>query len=245
MRARAQLVAERAPDGGLRLTRLRSQPPLAMRRTEEGVTLVAAAGGPLGGDDVALELAVCEGAHLRVGSAAATLVQPGTGMAPARIAVTARTAPGAVLRWMPEPTVVAAGAHLEMRTTLRCAPGATVAWREVLVLGRLGEPPGTVTSSVHVDLGAQPVLRQDTRLGPQAAPGWDGAAVAGRHRVLGTLLLLGPAGLASPITLAAPAGTRCAILPLEAGGMLVTALGETTLGVRRLLDAALAAVGAG
>lgn len=237
MRARAQLVADHAPDGGVRLPRLRSQAPLAMRRTHEGVTLVAAAGGPLGGDDVALDIEVRDRAHLRVGSAAATLVQPGADEAPARIAVTAHVAPDAVLRWLPEPTVVASGARLEMRTTLCCAPGATIVWREVLVLGRLDEHPGTVTSSLHVDVGDTPVLRQHTGLGPGSAPGWDGPAVAGGHRVLGSLLLLGPAGPPSAAALPSSDRTRSAVLSLEAGGVLVIALGETTLDVARLLDA--------
>ena len=50
MRATARIVACRGPDGSTRLPVLASQAPLVLRVTGEVVRLVAAAGGPLGGD---------------------------------------------------------------------------------------------------------------------------------------------------------------------------------------------------
>lgn len=115
-------------------------------------------------------------------------------------------------------------------------------WRDVLVLGRLDETAGTVRSTVVVDVGGSPLLRQTTSVGADAPPGWAGPAGTGGHRVLGSVLLLGPdAPQAGPATSQRPAGRagEVAVLRPEAGGALVTALGATTLEVTALLDGAL------
>jgi urease accessory protein len=214
-----------------------------LRRTADGVTLVAGAGGPLGGDDLHLDIDVTAGAALRLGSAAAMIVQPGRARTgeqarAARLTVRADVGAGASLRWEPEPTVVAAGASLEAHARVRCGPGASLVWREILVLGRHDQRGGTVTSTLVVDIDARPLLRQTTNAGPGAPPGWDGPAGFGGHRVLGTMLLLGE--VARAVAPRARSGAvPHAVLPLEAGGVLVTALGATTLDVRRILAATL------
>ena len=79
--------------------------PVVLRRTgAERVHLVHGAGGPLGGDAFALELAVAAGGVLRVGSAGATVVQPGA------------PGPGALGRCGPRS---AAGARLAGRPSRR------------------------------------------------------------------------------------------------------------------------------
>ena len=52
------------------LTTLRSQVPLRLRETCDGLTVVASAFGPLGGDRTALDVTLGPGARLTVGSAA-------------------------------------------------------------------------------------------------------------------------------------------------------------------------------
>ena len=66
MRAVARVVAEPDGRGGTRLARLRSQAPLILRGTPESVYLVGGAGGPLGGDDLTIEIDVRPGAELTV-----------------------------------------------------------------------------------------------------------------------------------------------------------------------------------
>ena len=61
MKARAHVVAEAGATGRTRLTTLRSQAPLVLRRTGDVVTMVAGAGGPLGGDDLHVDLDVRRG----------------------------------------------------------------------------------------------------------------------------------------------------------------------------------------
>ena len=56
---------------------LRSDGPLALRETPRGVYLVGTAAGPLGGDDLALDIDVGPGACLVIRSAAAMLLLPG------------------------------------------------------------------------------------------------------------------------------------------------------------------------
>lgn len=256
MRARAAAEVEHDNVFGTRLKRVRSEPPLVVRWTIDGLTLVAGAGGPLGGDDLGLELVVGDLAHLHVGSAAATVVQPGREGGAALLAVCARVGERACLRWCPEPTVVATGATLESTTTIDCASTSRVTWREVIALGRHEERPGDAISRIEVTVDGVPVLRQETRIGPGAPPGWDGPAVTAGHRVHGTLLLLGPgpddltasAAAARPahrgqapvigVPRADPSSGCAATLRLTGGGLLVTALGPSTLSVLRALDAA-------
>ena len=63
MRAYARVVAEADGHGGTRLVRLRGEPPLLPRRTGTGtgpatVHLVGGAAGPLGGDELRLDIEV-------------------------------------------------------------------------------------------------------------------------------------------------------------------------------------------
>lgn len=237
MRASARLRAEAAADGALRLPVLRSDPPLVLRRTTSGVTLVAGAGGPLGGDHLVLDVDVGPGARLTVGSAAATVVQPDRTGAAASSEVTLCVAAGGALRWLLEPTVVTDGADLHSLTTIRCAPGGSLVWREVVALGRHGQAGGTATTTTVVD-SDRPVLRQTLTIGARAPSGWDGPAVAGGHRVVGTVILLGELGEAAHASLPAlhPDTVERVVLPLEAGGFAVTALGSSTVDVLRALQ---------
>jgi urease accessory protein len=75
LRAHASARAERVGDVS-RLVELRSDPPLVLRATPAGLHLVGGAAGPLGGDELALDITVGAGACLVVRSAAATLAQP-------------------------------------------------------------------------------------------------------------------------------------------------------------------------
>jgi urease accessory protein len=205
--------------------------------------MVAGAGGPLGGDELHLDIDVAAGAQLRIGSAAAMVVQPGQPGAGdpadvARFTVRAELGAGASLYWEPEPTVVTAGAALESSAHIRCAGDVNLVWREILVRGRLDQLGGTMSSALICDVDERPVLRQTTRVGPGSAPGWDGPAGLAGQRVLGTVLLLGAAaGGIDPI--AADGAAPYAVMRLEGGGVLVTALGATTLDVRRALGTAL------
>ena len=123
--------------------------PVVLRQTgARRVHLVHAAGGPLGGDELGLDVDVGAGAAIAVHSAGATLVQPGAGAAagvPARWTVTARVGAGGRLDWAPEPTVVADGAALESALRGRAGGRGRATLREIVVLGRHGQRGGRYT----------------------------------------------------------------------------------------------------
>ncbi|MEU5919830.1 urease accessory protein UreD [Streptomyces sp. NPDC047141] len=240
LRATARIAAD--ADGGLPL--LVSDGPLALRRTRAAgpytrVTVVGAMSAPLGGDRLAIETEVRDGARLQVDSAAATLALPGRTTDPAAYDVRVRVGEGAVLRWLPEQLVSAAGSHLRMRTTVDLAATARLVLREELVLGRHGEPCGTLTSRLTVHRAGRPLLDQELAFGPGAPDGWDGGAVLGGHGATGQLLVVDPAFAEKPVETRLY-GENAVVAPLAGPAALVTAVAPDALALRRVLDEALA-----
>ncbi|WP_261553882.1 urease accessory protein UreD [Frankia tisae] len=272
VRAYAAVRVERGPHGAPRLAELRSDVPVVLRLT--GVTpgrtgastdtnslptvtvhLVNGAAGPLAGDDLRLDVSVGGGVRLVLRSVAATVALPGHGPGPSRLVVDAEVADGGELDFGPEPTVVADGADHRMMTEVRLAATARLRLREEILLGRFGEPPGSILSTLRVDVaraddpgvvgaartdgapsGWTPLLRQELLLGP-SVPGLQGPAQLGGARAVGSLLVAGPewAGPGPEPTVAAGVSR----LPLTGPGYLVSALADDAVTLRRRLTAAL------
>lgn len=163
------------------------RPMLLDRRADHArVCLVPEGALLLAGDGVELDVEVGEGARL-------DLVEPGGTVAfdmrgdAARWSVLVTLGRDARLTWAGEPFVVSAGADVERRTVVRVGPGARLALRETLVLGRFGEPPGRVrvTTSVLDDRG--PLHVEDLPLDATSATG-----LLGGQRVMASVLYLGP-----------------------------------------------------
>ncbi|GAA2458751.1 hypothetical protein GCM10010191_93480 [Actinomadura vinacea] len=224
--ARAAVTAELGPAGRTRLTRLRSDGPLALRAAAGALYLVGAAAGPLGGDDLELEVTVGPGARLAVRSAAASLALPGKGES--RTTVRAEVGAGGHLDFAPEPAVAAAGCRHRAVARIALAEGATLRWREELILGRYGERPGRHTSRFDVTVGGAPLLRHELRLDDPAVRA--SRAVLGEAGAAGSVLLAGPELTGSPRT-----GEGWAVLPLAGAGVLVTALAPDSAALRRRL----------
>ncbi|MBV8692770.1 MAG: urease accessory protein UreD [Actinobacteria bacterium] len=185
MKATARVVA--AP--GDRLAVLESCPPVALRATPSGVFVVGGAYSPLGGDEVALSIVVEPGASLVVRSAAAAVALPGPSGAPSAVRVTASVGAGGSLVWHPEPGVAAAGCEHHNDAVVSLEAGASLVWREEVVVGRHGEAGGRWTSSLSVDLDAQPLLRHRVELG--TGTDWASPAVGGGARCHGSVLIVG------------------------------------------------------
>ncbi|MFF6882793.1 urease accessory protein UreD [Streptomyces sp. NPDC012421] len=240
LRATARIAAE--SDGTLPV--LVSDGPLALRRTRAAapgwsrVTVVGAMSAPLGGDRLAIEAEVRDGARLRVDSAAATLALPGRTEDPAAYELRLRAGADAVLHWLPEQLVSAQGSDLRARTRVDLAASARLVLREEQILGRHGEPPGTLLSRLTVHRAGRPLLDQELAYGPGAPGGWDGGAVLAGHRATGQLLVVDPAYEEAPPT-ARPLGELAALTPLAGPAVLVTAVAPDALALRRILDAAL------
>lgn len=242
--ATARIAARGDGRGGTALPVLESEGPLALRRTrgsgdEARVMVVGAMSGPLGGDRLAVEAEVGEGARLRLGSAAATIALPGQGKEEARYDVRIVVADGGALRWLPEQLISAKGSDLQVSTRVDLAPGARLVFREEQVLGRAGEEPGRLSSRLTVRLGGRPLLDQEVACGPGAPGGWDGPAVLGGYRALGQLVVVRPEfveRMPEPRVL----GESAALTPLAGPAVLVSALAPDALRLRRVLDEALA-----
>ncbi|CAJ60098.1 Putative urease accessory protein UreD [Frankia alni ACN14a] len=264
---------ERGPQGAPRLAELRSDVPIVLRmtgvspvrtgaragagaRADPGplptmtVHLVNGAAGPLAGDDLRLDISVGGGVRLVLRSVAATVALPGRGPGPSRLTVTAEVADGGELDLGPEPTVVADGADHQISTDVRLAATARLRLREEILLGRFGEPGGSILSTLRVDVagGAEgpgadlaggpfgwvPLLRQELLLGPQV-PGLRGPAQLGGARAVGSLLVVAPAWAGAGPDAAVAEGV--ARLPLTGPGYLVSALADDAVTLRRRLTA--------
>ncbi|MFJ2055526.1 urease accessory protein UreD [Streptomyces sp. NPDC087908] len=239
LRATARITAD--ADGGLPL--LVSDGPLALRRTRAAgpytrVTVVGAMSAPLGGDRLAVETEVRAGARLLVDSAAATLALPGRSAEPAAYDVRIGVGEDGVLRWLPEQVVSVRGSDLRMRTVVELAATARLVLREEQVLGRHGEPPGTLVTRLTVRRAGRPLLDQEVAFGPGAPGGWDGGAVLGGHRATGQLLVVDPAFEVKPVH-PRLIGEHAAVTPLAGPAALATAVAPDALALRRLLDDAL------
>lgn len=262
MRASAHLIVAQTGTGitaRTRITRLHSDPPLVLLPTNPvgpeplqrwnlpglspaRVSLVAGAAGPLGGDDFHLSVDVEPGAALVLRSIAATLVLPGPHGLPSHSEVTVRVAEQATLVWLPGTVIAARECYHHAITRVTLEPGARLLIREELLLGRHAEPPGRIRQRLRVCIGSRPLHDQEFTLGPGVA-GWDGPAVTGGRRALGSLLVVDPDWGSTPVhRLSPPATTDVAVLPLSGPAMLVTALANDRLALRYRLDAGLAEI---
>lgn len=187
MLAHAALVAE-ASEGRLTLPVLRSDPPILLRPTGDTVHLVGGSAGPLGGDQLRLDVTVRRSACLQLRSAAASVVLPGPTASSLHLTITIE--PGGHLDWRPEPAVSVAGGSHEQVVDVELQGDATMEWTETVVLGRSGEPSGDWSSLMRVVRDGAVVVHQQLRVGPDH-PGSDGPAVMDGRRVSAARLIVG------------------------------------------------------
>src|SRR3984957_15987970 len=145
--------------GVTRLPVLASQVPLVLRRTPSAVYLVGGAAGALGGDSLSLRIAVGAGAFLRVRTAAASIALPGLDGLESVLRVSATVGEGGRLEYLPEPTVVTAGARHATLVSVTLESGASLVLRDEVLLGRHGESGGTARSVLQVSYAGLPLLR--------------------------------------------------------------------------------------
>lgn len=164
--------------------------PRIMHRSADGVVhaaFVPTQAGPLAGDEDRARIVVGAGATLIVEPVAATLALPGAARTLLALDIAVRSGGRLVLD--EAPLIVAAGACVERRFTLALEQGAIAALRETVVLGRDGEPPGTLHSTTRATLGGRPLLHDGLRLGPARAD--EHVALPPGQRVVTTACVLG------------------------------------------------------
>lgn len=232
MKAVAEVVAERGPDGDVRLPVLRSQAPLVLRRAPDAVYLVGGAAGPLGGDTLALRIEVRAGATLRLRTVAAAVALPGRYGQESVLTVTATVGAGARLEYLPEPTVAADGARHRTEVAVDLAGDAALVLRDEVLLGRHGERGGACRTCLAIDRAGRPLLRHELGVSGLDEPSRGPAVLAG-HRAAGALLTVPPGGEAGA---AGPAADPwVAVMALAGPGVLVTALADGARTLRQRL----------
>lgn len=219
--------------GGV-LRSMRSRPPLTIRQLRGGpsdvcqLCLVGSAAGPLAGDRVSLQLSLGSGARATLSSTGATLAQGHGGHG--RLSSCVELGEGAELIAEPAPVIACAGSAVEVRLVLRLATTSTIRWRELLVLGRHGEPAGSAVLDWQVQRAGLPVLRQRLELTEPGLLSWPGL-LAG-CRVLATALVSGP-GITARTIVDSPTAV---CQPIDANTALLTVLDAEAAPARRRLD---------
>jgi urease accessory protein len=191
--------------------------PVAFRPAAGEYWLVGTSASPVADDDVTVRVTVRRECRAVVRTNAATILWAGRG---SRHEVLAEVGPGGHLEWRPEPVVATGRCDHHQSATVELAAGATLLWREVLVLGRHGEEPGRLRSDLEVRIGGAPLFCHTLEIGP---PGWDGPTVLGGHRAVAFALTAG-AGRPAP-----EAGPQWCVTPLDGPGGYALALGRTVL----------------
>jgi hypothetical protein len=151
-------------------------------------------------------------------------------------------AAGARLEYLPEPVVASAGARHATIIRVTLAEGASLLLRDELLLGRHGETGGAARSVLNVDYAGRPLLRQSLEVSGADAVAMGPALLAG-HRAVGTALWVDPADGQAPDAGAeqaqgagAAADAAVAVMPLAGPGVLVTALADDAVALRRCLS---------
>lgn len=189
----ALLCVQRTARGHV-VERLRRGERLAPRVLDAGADVVQACvlptqAGPLSGDHDRVRIVVGAHATLVVRSIAATLALPGE--ARTRLDLEIDVGPGARLVLEDPVLIVAAGADVERSTTVTLATGAVAALRDIVVLGRAGEPGGRLVSTLRVSDHDGDVLHDALRLDPATSCQDAHVSLPPGDRVAGTLCLLG------------------------------------------------------
>jgi len=230
--ARTTAVVER---GGV-LGELACAPPLTLRQVHSDtpdrceLRLVGTAAGPLAGDDLSIALKLQAGARATLRATGASLAQDRGSGGAASLGIRADLAEGAALVAEPGTLIVCHGSRVDVRLELALGAGAAVDWRELIVLGRSGEPPGQATLRWDVTRLGRPVLRQFTDLADPVLTSW--AGLTARRRVLACALISGPAVAGRTVVASATAVAQ----QVDEHTVLITVLDDDAASATRQLD---------
>lgn len=218
----------------------RSEAPYAVRTTRDRVLFVGSAAAPVGGDELVLDVVIGSGATGALGTAAATVVWPGsTGDdAWSTSATRVRVADGGHLDWMPEPVVSVVGSRHRAITWVDLVGTATAAIVEEVSLGRTGELPGRLDVELRLTRDGAPLVHHLERLGPDV-PGWSSVVHVGAARHLVTAVRVGPS-TGDPVARVGsadglPTGAACAVLPVAPDVTVTLAVAADRPTARRIV----------
>ncbi|MEL6893123.1 MAG: urease accessory protein UreD [Actinomycetota bacterium] len=176
---------------------VRTEPPIVVRHAAGRVLLGASAAGPLGGDDIEIDVAVEPGVAADVGSVGATMVLPGPTGAPSHTRTRIDVGDDAHLAWWPEPMISVAGSRHTAVFEVRLGRGATCCVVDELALGRSCERSGRLTSTLRIERGGRPLAHHSETFGDdQPGAGSVAAGPAAGHVI--TSVVVGPAAPPGP-----------------------------------------------
>ncbi len=248
MSARAVLASELDTKGRVsRIATLRSDGPLVLRKCNPKgpeplthrhhdvarVALAAGTAGPLGGDDYALDVCVGAGSTLVLQEVSAMLILPGQGGAQSHMSITVRVEAGATFVWLAEPIIAAHRCRHRHDVRIALAPDARMILREEILLGRHGEAPGDFSSRLRITRDGAALYDQQVSFGP-STDGWDGAAVLGENRAVGSVTAVDPDWTDAPQP-TLPFDRNAALTPMAGPGVAIGAVAPDSLALRHLL----------
>jgi urease accessory protein len=226
--ARAAVATAAGPGGTTRITVLRSDGPIALRDTPGGVYLIGAAAGPMGDDDLSLDIEVAAGTRLALRSAASSILLPGQDGGQSRLRIQVRIGADATLDFCLQPTVAASGCYHRATAEIYLEPSSNLRWREELILGRHHEPSGSCESRLDVVIAGVPLCRSELTVGSADAD--RSSAVLYGAGAVGSVLLTGRA------CTAASAEDGLTVMPLAGPGTAITATAPDAATLSRRLD---------
>src|SRR4051812_33744718 len=148
--------------------------------------LVHPPGGIVGGDTLAVDLALAARAHALVTTPGATRLYRSGGER-ALQTVHAGVAAGGRLEWLPLETLVHSGAHADNRLRFELEPGAEMFGWDVLALGLPAADAPFATGDYHHDIQVGPRWWERGRTAAADTALLDGPCGWAGHRTLGTL----------------------------------------------------------
>lgn len=242
-------------DGRHQLTKLRSHGQFVLRPTHpksfepwaQGgldvarVSVSSGTAGPLGGDDLWLDVEVGPGATLVLNEISATLALPGPHGDSSKTTFTVRVAEGGTLIWLPEPVIAARGCDHHQKILVELEESSRFFLREELILGRHNESPGNIQQHLRITRGGAALYDQNLQLG-RRYHGWDSPAVAAAAKAVGTMTIIDP-GSAIGRKRSDIIGPHVASVGLDDDVVQAMALAENSLILRRALDEAAVRVG--
>jgi urease accessory protein len=211
-------------------------PPLTLRQVDGDapgrceLRLIGTAAGPLADDELSLSLELRAGARATLRATGASLAQGRGAPGAATLSIRAELADGCDLVADPGALIVCQGSRVDLRVEIALGRGATLEWRELIVLGRTGEPAGSATLRWDVTRLGRPVLRQFVNLSDRALTAW--AGLTAHRRVLASAVMADPARSFRTVVASATAVAQC----LDDQAVLVTVLGDDAAAASRELD---------
>ena len=219
--------------------------PVALDDPAAVVCVLNPTGGLVGGDRLAIDVAVGADAHACLTTPSATKVYR-TAAGPAEQTVRLELAPRARLEWVPDHTIPFAGAALRQRVEAEVSDGATLLLIDAFAAGRVARGETWRFALLDSTLGVRDArgwLLYDRLVLADGAPG-PGLGLAEDRLYVATVVLIADAGLAafaSDVDALAGGDVDVGTALLARRGVLVRCLAADAPALARAVDAIWAA----